>query len=342
VPLLGWIVVNGWRWNRLGLLTAATATVAIAWSGGTATGVSRPTPVQRPFASTSVWNQSLRRDLRPTRASQRLVTGLETQVGRFGATIATTAYSTPVYRVSANQQRVRVRLERPVYPGTSPYALDWAFRAVPIPPSARPAAGSDRHMVIWQRSTDTMWEFWHARIVEGRWYAGWGGRIRHLSASPGYYTGRFDDWGATATSLPLLGGLMTQSELQTGHIHHALAIAVPAVAARPVVWPAQRTDGRSRAWFAIPEGTRFRLRSNVDLKAMHLSPPTLAIAEAVQRYGMIVRDGGGAVAFYAEAPKHGQTNPYVLNSGPFRGLAPWEILARFPWQDLEVVKQAHT
>jgi hypothetical protein len=342
VPLLGWIMANAKRWNRLGLVTATTAAVAIACSGGTATGISRPTPVQRPFASTSVWNQPLKTDLRPTRASQRLVTGLETQVGRFGATIATTAYSTPVYRVSANQQRVRVHLDRPVYPGTSPDALDQAFRAVPIPPGAHSAAGSDGHMVIWQRSTDTMWEFWHARIVEGRWYAGWGGRIRHLSASPGYYAGRFNDWGATATSLPLLGGLMTPRELQSGHIHHALAIAVPVVAAMPVVWPAQRTDGRSRASFAIPEGTRFRLRSNVDLEAMHLSPPALAIAEAVQRYGMIVRDGGGAVAFYAEAPKHGQTNPYVLSAGPFAGLAPWQILARFPWQDLEVVKPTDT
>src|SRR5690349_9911788 len=133
--------------NRLRLLTATTATIALAWGGGTATGVSKPTPVERPFASTSVWNQSLSRDLRPTRASQRLVTGLETQVTRFGATIATTTYSTPVYRVSAGQRRVRVRLDRPVYPGTSPYALARAFRAVPIPPSARPAAGSDGHMV---------------------------------------------------------------------------------------------------------------------------------------------------------------------------------------------------
>ena len=341
MPLLGWIMANAKRWNRLAIVTAATATVAIACSGGTATGVSRPTPVRRPFASTSVWNQPLKPDLRPTRASQRLVTGLETQVGRFGATIATTAYSTPVYRVSANQQRVRVRLDRPVYPGTSPYALDRAFRAVPIPPGAHPAAGSDGHMVIWQVHGHNVGDL--ARPNRG------GALVCELGRShpscecePGLLHREVQRLGATATSLPLLGGLMTPPELQSGHIHHALAIAVPVVAATPVVWPAQRTDGRSRAWFAIPEGTRFRLRPNVDLEAMHLSPPTLAIAEAAQRYGMIVRDGGGTVAFYAEAPKNGKTNPYVLPTGPFRGLPPWQILARFPWQDLEVVKPTDT
>jgi len=294
--------------------------------------------LRRPFSGRSVWNTPVPDSARPTKSSRRLVAGLASQVRRFGATICTTAYSTPVYRVGRTQPIVRVRLDRTVYPGTSPYALEKAFRRVPIPPDARPAAGTDGHMVVWQQSTDTMWEFWRARLVRGHWYASWGGRIRHLSTNPGYYDGRFHDWGATATSLPLLGGLMMEPELQHDHINHALAMAVPVVTARRVVWPAQRSDGGSHARSSIPEGTRFRIRPDVDLESLHLNPPALAIAEAAQRYGMIVRDGGASVAFYAEAPKAGQANPYAERHGPFQGLAPWQIVSQFPWDDLQVVR----
>jgi len=302
-----------------------------------ATAVKPGAPVRRPFAAASFWNTRLPATVPPSNDSVRLVKALNTQVERFGATICTTAYSTPVYRVGTRVRSIRVRLDRTIYPGTSPYALARAFARVPIPHGARPAEGTDGHLVIWQRSTDTMWEFWRARLVGGHWHAEWGGRMRHVSSNPGYFTGRFTDWGATATGLPLIGGLIMERELQVGRIRHALAMSVPAVQAGSPVWPAQRSDGRSHALYAIPEGTRFRIRPDVDLASLHLSAPALAIARAAQSYGMIVRDGGGSVGFYAEAPKNGQRNPYDRASGPFAGLKPWEILSKFPWKDLEAV-----
>ena len=81
----------------------------------------------------------------------------------------------------------------------------------------------------------------------------------------------------------------------------------------------------------------FRIRPEVDLATLHLSAPALAIARAAQNYGMIVRDGGGSVGFYAEAPKYGHRDPYDKASGPFMGLKPWQILSRFTWKDLEAM-----
>ena len=44
--------------------------------------------------------------------------------------------------------------------------LQKAYNRVPISPNARPAAGSDGHMTVWQPSTDKLWEFWQARKRE--------------------------------------------------------------------------------------------------------------------------------------------------------------------------------
>ena len=63
-------------------------------------------------------------------------------------------------------------------------------------------------MTIWQPKTDTLWEFWQASKQSDGWHASWGGAIKHVSQSRGYYTTNSwpglsqPNWGATATSLP--------------------------------------------------------------------------------------------------------------------------------------------
>ena len=60
------------------------------------------------------------------------------------------------------------------------------------------------------------------------WHARWGGEMDNVSTNPGYFThaGQTNNWGATATGLPLLGGLITVADLQRGYINHALAISL--------------------------------------------------------------------------------------------------------------------
>ncbi len=223
-------------------------------------------------------------------------------------------------------------------------SLQRAFRRVPIPRYARPAGGSDKHMTIWQPSTDMLWEFWQAHKERGKWHATWGGAMKHVSRNPGYYTpaawpglARLN-WGSTASSLPVVGGTMLIRELRAGKIPHALAMIIPNPRARQYSWPAQRTDGSGPPG-AIPEGARFRLPASVNLEALHLPRPTLMMARAAQRYGLIVRDRSLGVGFFAQDPG-GRPNPYVGPHGLFGGRSPEQIMRRFPWRKLKLLKMS--
>jgi hypothetical protein len=59
------------------------------------------------------------------------------------------------------------------------------------------------------------------------------------------------------------------------------------------------------------------------------------MALAAQRYGVIVRDKAGAVVFYAQAPS--ARRPHAYHS-VFHGAYPNVLLARFPWNRLQVVR----
>jgi hypothetical protein len=329
---------------RLTILLVATL---LAGCGGGASSNSepatRPAPAARQlpdrvFAPDSVWNRPLPDDAPLDPSSEALSAALARQAQTIGSMINTVRYSTPVYTVGPRQARVPVRINR------ADRALDRAVSQVPLPGDAKPAAGTDGHLVVWQPSTDTMWEFWRLRREAGGWRAGYGGRILGVRQSPGYYRRRRSargevveesSWGATATGLPLVGGLITPDELHSGKIDHALALAVPRVEAGVVAFPAQRSDGRYEGPGAIPEGARFRLDPNLSLGALGLPPALRVIAVAAQRYGMIVRDGSSAVSLYAEDPTPTGSDPYPAL---FSGLKPYKFAALFPWDRLQLVK----
>lgn len=286
-----------------------------------------PPAPPRPFSPKSVWNAQLPAGAKVDPASEELVAELVRQVQEYGPFINSVRFSTPVYTVPADQPPVRVNLDQEVPD------LQAAFEAVPIPPDARPAAGTQRHMVVWQPSTDTMWELWKAERRGERWHAEYGGRMRPVSTNPGHFTDP-PIWGATATSLPLLGGLIRTDELRRGQIDHALALAIPRVRAGVFSLPAQRTDGQVDDPGAIPHGTRFRLDPELDLDRLDLPPVTRAIAEAAQRYGLVLRDKSGAVTLYAEQPQT-ETDPYPELFG---GLSSADLLRRFPWERLQALR----
>ena len=295
----------------------------------------RRAAVFRPFSADSVWNRPLP-DRAPLAAdSSALVGQLRAQLAADGAWIDTYQYSVPVYTVGPHQAGVPVVLDTT---GGSATRLAAVFRAgVPIPRGATAAPGTDEHMVVLQPSTDTMWEFWHMHKVNGTWHARWGGQMKDVSDNPGYFTDP-PDWGATATSIPLLAGLIRFGDLRSGHVDHALAIAIPKAAAAHVL-PAQRSDGQAQGPDAIPEGTRFRLPANINLSRLHLPRMTLMIARAVQHYGMIVRDQSGAVTFYGQQATTGERDPYYGTKGLYGGKDPAELLQSFPWPDLRVVAE---
>jgi hypothetical protein len=308
--------------------------------------ISPAVPV-RLFAPDSVWNAPLAPDAPVDPASAQLVSALDVEVASevtrgIGPWIATSTASTPLYQVPADEPRVRVTLDAPAtIPGRS--ALQAALDAVPIPPGARPAAGPDGHMTIWQPATDTLWELYKANDLSAGWHATWGGAIRQVSHSPGYYTadawpGATSNWGATATSLPVIAGTILLGDIRAGVIDHALALNLPAPRAGVFAWPAQRSDGTGGP-ATLPEGARLRLDPHLNLDALTMPPLTRMIARAAQRYGMIVRDQThGGISLFAEDPAVLGPRPYYGPNGAYGGLTPLELLQKFPWSHLEVIQ----
>jgi hypothetical protein len=300
-------------------------------------------PPFRFFSARSFWNKPSRPDepldpkSKPTVEFLGSLVAAEQRQG-IGPWIETTEYSVPIYTVPAGQPTVRVELASRFREPT----LQAAWRAVPLPAGARPAAGSDGHLVVWQPSRQRMWEFWRLRREAGAWRASWGGAINHVSKSNGVYgpsswPGASPRWGASASSLPLVGGLITLEDLEKGEINHALAIALPEVRARAWTTPAKRTDGRSTSPIALPEGAHLRLDPGLDLAKLNIPRLAWMIARAAQRYGIYVRDGAGVISFYAQSPLTGH-NPYRGADGFFEGFYPSQILAAFPWAHLQLLK----
>jgi hypothetical protein len=308
----------------------------------------------RLFARGSFWNKPLGESPALDPSSPTLVNTLasEAEAERTrgnGPWIETSTYTTPLYKVPRSQPTVRVALKDPSANWRK--SLQKAFVSVPIPPGAKPAGGTDGHMTVWQPSTDKLWEFFAAkRDSGGNWSASWGGAIRHVSKSPGYFTrdawpGAGPWWGATATSLPVIGGTMLLDELQQGRIDHALAMTIPNPRANVFSWPAQRSDGQSTSPGAIPEGARFRLDPKLDIEALQLPRLVKIMALAAQRYGVVVRDRSGrSIGFAAEDYLPTGTNPWWTpdsqpkDDGYFQGKWPSDLFRRFPWRSLQLVK----
>ena len=132
---------------------------------------------------------------------------------------------------------------------------------------------------------------------------------------------------------------MLLSELQRGVIPHALSLNIPFARPKVYSWPAQRTDGTSTDLRGIPEGARFRIDPAVNISLLNLPPMTRMMALAVQKYGMVVRDQTAwAVGFHAEDPRQFGTSPYYGTGGFFGGKYPNELLQKFPWQHLQLLK----
>ncbi|MGD9697161.1 MAG: hypothetical protein AB7V42_16040 [Thermoleophilia bacterium] len=307
---------------RTVLALAAAAAIALAIGCGGSSAEAKP----RFFAPTSFWNAPIPASAAIAPDSRSLVADLVRQVDDTDPWMNTDQYSTAIITAGPKVKRVRVRQTQghPIAP------IRTAFRSVPIPPGAKPAPGTDGHAVIWQPSTDTMWEFWQLRREGSGWAAAWGARITKVSRSDGVIP---YPAGATASGLPLAGGLVTVADVRAGRIDHALALAIPQPRRAVFSPPANRTDGWLDSEVAIPMGTRLRLDPSVNVAALKAPRIVKMLALAAQKYGIVLRDTSGAVTFYGQEVR-GSGNPFpaLLGSNPAK------TLRSFPWDRLQVLQ----
>src|SRR4051812_21644277 len=248
------------------------------------------------FGASGPWNAALPSAPALDANSAPIVTAMSQRISaaeQRGAppSINTTSYSTPVWPASGTRRRL-------VYdndPNTSMAKAIAALNAaggLPIPAGAQPGAGTDGQIVIYDGTARTLYEFWRASTPrmnaltclaplpwgepchhDGKWHAVYGGLMDDVGSDPGFFSPAAWPtagtsgwhWGARATSLPLLGGLITFDDLRSGTIDHAVAAGFTTVCRSYFVAPAQRDDGTDTSASCLPEGTRLQLDPAYDV-----------------------------------------------------------------------------
>ena len=234
----------------------------------------------------------------------------------------------PIFTVPAGQPLVPVSLATGCYGSF----LSTLGPGIPIPPGAYNSNSSDDFLVVDQPSTGREWELWRATDTNGRWSACWGGSL-NMPTSTGVFPAPF---GMSATGISYLATTVTEADVASGHIDHAIAMQI--VDCHGSVAPADRTDCGGDAG-APPEGTWFRLPPTTPLPA-DLTPFARMVFQALQSYGGVVVDHAGAVMIEAENSRdwafQGHSGPDPITAA-FAGKPQYAVLNGMPWSQLQVI-----
>lgn len=283
----------------------------------------------RPFASNSAWNKPIpsnpKIDPNSTAMVNRIVNNPHPGVANmydFGRPVFFADAQTPRYSVKCTKAWGTCELQK---------------ESVPIPANAKPAPGSDGHMVIVDLTSRKSYEFWQYNVVNGQHTTSWGG-VSNIDGD-----GR--DGDAIGAAVSALAGLVRLSDIKQGKIDHALAFSSSYCAgpsnSSNFRYPAAKTDGSYNGEGAIPEGSRIQLDPSVNVDAIPgISVGEKMVAKALQTYGAYVVDCGGApMGFYFEDPKReGVADPY-----PSIGFQ-WDYygMDKIPWNKLRVLDASVT
>ncbi len=236
----------------------------------------------------------------------------------------------PIYTVPANEADAGIS----VSPGCNNFTGDTGTE-VPIPYYAALNGSSDNPLVIYQPSTSTEWEFWQvARESATSYSACWGGELSTATSDSVFPF----PYGLSATGISYLATTATEADVESGSINHAIAVILPHC--NYSVYPADRTDCGA-APGQPPEGQWFRFPAGTSCPASDCTTPfAQMVFNAVQAYGMVVVDQGGAVMIEAEqqsdwaAEGHMGTDPITAS---WDGLPEYQVVANLPWSTLQAV-----
>jgi len=202
------------------------------------------------------------------------------------------AYGIPYVVVPANQPLVPISYDAYADesdPGPFPIPLD-------APVEGAPAKG-DRHVLVLQQGTCTLFELGVARRSGPGWLAAGGAKFDMTSNAL-----RPLGWTSTdAAGLPILPGLVRYDEVAAGQINHAIRITFSSTR-RGYILPATHFASAVADPNAPAMGQRLRLKASFDING--LTGQARVIAVAMQNYGVIVADNGSNW-FFQGAPSSG-------------------------------------
>ena len=144
--------------------------------------------------------------------------------------------------------------------------------------------GSDRHAIMLDQDTCTLYELYAAHWNGGSPTAG-SGAVFDLTSNalrPAGWT------SADAAGLPIMAGLLRYDEVAAGEVDHAIRVTASCTH-DAFIWPARHAAG-TKDRRCPPMGARFRLKAGFD--ASGFSPDARVVIHAMKRYGLIVADNG--------------------------------------------------
>ena len=262
--------------RSVGVLALAASLVLVGGAPTAAAAVRIPgAPACRVFPAGNVWNQRV--DSLPVRTDSEV---LKTTIGLdrylhpdFGSY---SGYGIPYNVVSPSTPRSTVTFRWPSESDRVKY---------PIPTRFKREAGSDRHILMLDKSSCKLYELFAAQKSGSRWSAG-SGAVWDLDSNrlrPAGWT------SADAAGLPILPGLARYDEVAAGAILHALRFTAPRTRTS-YIHPARHQSGESSSTDLPPMGLRVRLRADVDISGYPRQ--ARVILTALKRYGMILADNG--------------------------------------------------
>jgi hypothetical protein len=263
----------------------------------------------RPFKASGYWNTRLGNAPRSAH-SAAWIHDAETHsgshpslvLGDWGMPVYRSKPSDPLVRVSSGGHTVRFH----------------------IPLNARPMIGQDAALTVIDRSTNQVVGLFGAHVSGGKWSVTGLSRYRYSSNGiagglPGGGKANFGHRGIPA-SVPAV----TRAEIRRGSIRHRLEMYWKETASRTpegksAYFP--MTGSESGHSGVVPEGAVIRIRRDVNLQGLHLSPAARVIARALQRYGAVIGDNAGSgscIKLQANANWSGVLNKDSLRSIPWR------------------------
>lgn len=181
------------------------------------------------------------------------------------------------------------------------YEGDCDSEAVPVPNGGHLEGESgykcegdgDCHLIVIAQDTNKLYEQWRANIDDSGYHGGclavwqldrvYGDELRGDQCT-----------SADAAGLPIAPLLFDADEVASGAIEHAVRFAIPNthIRNRSYVRPATHATGAASAdEDGVPYGGRLRLRADYPLSELP-NDGARVLARALQRYGMILADGG--------------------------------------------------
>ncbi len=165
------------------------------------------------------------------------------------------------------------------------------------------AGDGDCHLIVVHRPTRQLFEMWRADITGATFR---GGCLAVWDMTRTYPpNGRGEQCtSADASGFPIAPLLFTADEVAAGSIDHAIRFILPnaRIRSRSYVYPASHATGAaSGPASAPPYGARLRLRADYPLETLP-NEGARVVARALQRYGMLLADGGN-VALTAQSDR---------------------------------------